>query len=170
MWIASTIGWLSVVRDRQTKGGVLVRPRAKADIDNLHRRFGKRYKMTQPRSDETRDYRWRVSMKRRDWVKIVAQLASEVDYCNFKSAVHARPDQSNKDSAYLSVWSAMLAVQRAEDPVPPPSSWQRDWDRELDYASGRFDDPDPVPTNTIRSVLAERHARKRSIEADHDRR
>jgi hypothetical protein len=146
-----------VVRDRQTNGGVLIRARAKADIDNLHRRFGKRYKMTQPRSDETRDYRWRVSMKRRDWVKIVAQLASEVDYCNFKSAVHARPDQANKDSAYLSVWSAMLAVQRAEDPKQPQSSWQSAWDRH--YATDRFDDELAVPTKTIRTVLAESHAR-----------
>jgi hypothetical protein len=40
MWIASTIGWFGVVRDRQTKGGVLVRARAEADIRNLFRRFG----------------------------------------------------------------------------------------------------------------------------------
>ena len=35
MWIASTISWFSVVRDREHKGRVLVRARAKADIDNL---------------------------------------------------------------------------------------------------------------------------------------
>jgi hypothetical protein len=52
MWIASTIGFSSVVRDRQTKGGVLVRARAKADIDNLSRRFSKSYPMTRPRGNE----------------------------------------------------------------------------------------------------------------------
>jgi hypothetical protein len=158
MWIASTIGWFSVVRDRERKGRVLVRARVEGDVRNLYRRFGRRFKMTRPRSDEDRDYRWRVSIRKRDWVKIVGQLASEIDYTNFKSAVHARPDQGNKDSAYLSVWRAMLAVQRAEDPVQPRMSWQSAWDRELD-ASGRFDDPEPVSVKAIRSVLAESHAR-----------
>jgi hypothetical protein len=49
MWIASTIGWFSVVHDRERKGGVSVRARAEADIRNLYRRFGKRFKMTRPR-------------------------------------------------------------------------------------------------------------------------
>ena len=152
MWCATVIGFFSVARDRQVKGRVLVRARAKADIMNLYRRFSRRFKMTPPRSDELRDYRWRISMRKRDWVAIVGQLASEIDYCNFKDAVHARPDQSDKNSAYLSVWSAMLAVQRAEDPVQPRESWQSAWDRELDYSQGRFDPP-AVPTKTIRSVM-----------------
>ena len=46
---------------------------------------------------------------------IAYQLAMGIDYCNFKEAVHQLPDQDNKHSACLSVWSAMLRVQRAED-------------------------------------------------------
>jgi hypothetical protein len=133
MWCATVIGFFSVVRDRQTKGRVLVRARAKADIMNLYRRFSRRFKMTPPRSDETRDYRWRISMRKKDWVKIVARLASEIDYTNFKDEVHKRSDQANKHSAYLSVWSALLRVQQAEDPVQPRTSWRSAWDRELDY-------------------------------------
>jgi hypothetical protein len=49
--------------------------------------------MTRPRSDEHRDYRWRVSMKQRDWAAIVYRLAMRIDYHNFKDAVHQRPYQ-----------------------------------------------------------------------------
>ena len=124
MWIFTVIGCFSVVRDREKRGGVLVRARAKADIYNLYRKFSKKHRMTPPRSDESRDYRWRLSMRRADWVKIVARLANEIDYTNFKDEVHKRSDQANKHSAYLSVWSALLRVQRAEDPVQPHSSLQ----------------------------------------------
>jgi hypothetical protein len=163
MWIASTIGWFSVVRDRERKGRVLVRARAKADIDNLYRRFGRKYKMTPPRSDESRDYRWRLGMRKRDWVKAIGQIASEIDYTNFKSAVHDRPDQANKHSAYLSVWSAMLGVQRNEDREHRPAdqlylgNFSTPWPHEIDYADSRFDDQAPTPTKTIKSVLAEKH-------------
>jgi hypothetical protein len=94
---------------------VLVRARAKADIENLYRRFSKKFKMSRPKSDENRDYRWRIAMKKRDWARIVYRLAMEIDYYNFKNAVGQRPDQENKHSAYLSVWSAMLRVQQGED-------------------------------------------------------
>jgi hypothetical protein len=114
--------------------------------------------MTRPNADETRDYRWRISMRKKDWVAIVAQLATEISYCNFKDEIHKRPDQSNKHSAYLSVWSAMLRVQQSEDHEHRPAdqmyfnNFSTAWPRELDYATGRFDDPDPIPTKTIRSV------------------
>ena len=73
------------------------------------------------------------------WAKIVAQLALEIDYCNFKGAVRNRPDQENKHSDYLSVWSAMLRVQHGEDHDHRPdnapcfNAWTSAWDRELDY-------------------------------------
>jgi hypothetical protein len=176
MWRATTIGWFSVVRDRQTKGGVLVRARAKADIYNLYCRFStaypakrgqKRFKMTRPKADENRDYRWRIAMKKRDWAQIAYRLSMEIDYCNFKDAVYHRPDQDNKHSAYLSVWSAMLRVQHMEDPAfkevssqPPFNGWASAWDRELDYAAGRFDVPDPEPTKTIRSIMEQRNNKR----------
>jgi hypothetical protein len=117
--------------------------------------------MTRPKADENRDYRWRIAMKKSDWAKIVYRLAMGIHYCNFKDEVHNHPDQANKNSAYLSVWSAMLRVQHGEDQDYRPNNGQgyfdysKAWQRELDYASGRFDDLDPVPTKTIRTVAAE---------------
>ena len=52
----------------------------------------------------------------------------------------------------------MLRVQQAEDHEHRPqdqisNNFSTAWQRELDYANGRFDDLEPVPTKTIRSVM-----------------
>jgi hypothetical protein len=78
-------------------------------------------------------------MRKADWAKIAYRLAMGIDYCNFKDEVHKRPDQANKHSAYLSVWSAMLRVQHEENSrelatQPYFNPWQTAWERELDYA------------------------------------
>ncbi len=44
----------------------------------------------EPRSDATADYRWRAVVTRAEWVVALAQMASEVDYPNFKAAVAQR--------------------------------------------------------------------------------
>jgi len=43
--------------------------------------------------------------------ELAAELASEVDYPNFKSAAHQRADQGNKNHPYSEIWSIMHAVQ-----------------------------------------------------------
>jgi len=112
MWLATLDGFFSTVIDLQEPGRMLIRARCEKDIKNLHRRFrAKCPSMRRPTSDETRDYRWRLSISKRDWVKLVAELANEVHYPNFKSAVHQRPDQDNKSRPYLEIWSIMHALQ-----------------------------------------------------------
>jgi hypothetical protein len=117
MWVATVLGFFSAVKDNESgtrEVRVLVRARCRADVFNLFDRF--KDKITRPTADESRDYRWRVSMKRKDWQKILATLGGEVDYSNFKNAVHEHTDQDNKSSAYLSIWAAMLRLQHLEDP------------------------------------------------------
>ena len=46
-----------------------------------------------PTSDESRDYRWRMSISREDWLTLAGRLAASIDYSNFKNAVHDQPDQ-----------------------------------------------------------------------------
>ncbi len=45
----------------------------------------------------------------------MAELASNVDYPNFKTAVHQRVDQENKNRPYLEIWSIMHALQLDEE-------------------------------------------------------
>src|SRR5260221_8891595 len=108
MWIASILGWFSVVRDAERAGHVLVRARARADINNLYRAHRQSCpSMTPPSSDEARDYRYRLSISREDWIKLAGKLAEEVDYPNFKMAVHEGADQANKHAAYAGIWWIM---------------------------------------------------------------
>jgi hypothetical protein len=70
--------------------------------------------MTEPTSNELRDYRWRLSVSKADFVTLAARLAEGVTYSNFKSAVHKEPSQQNKSLPYLRVWQLLNDVQRAE--------------------------------------------------------
>ena len=99
---------------------MLIRARCKADIQNLFDANRDLPSIERPTSDEARDYRWRMSISKTDWVLLAASLAEAVDYSNFKNAVHDQPDQINKGRAYLAIWRIMHEVQLAEEPPKPP--------------------------------------------------
>jgi hypothetical protein len=40
-------------------------------------RSSKHFRMTRPKADESRDYRWRIAMKKRNWARIARQLSME---------------------------------------------------------------------------------------------
>jgi hypothetical protein len=116
MWIACVDGFFSTVIDKIEPGRMLIRARCEKDIKNLYDRYrDKCPSMREPTSDDSRDYRYRLSVSKRDWVKLVAELASNVDYPNFKTAVHQLPDQENKNRPYLEIWSIMHDVQLDEE-------------------------------------------------------
>jgi hypothetical protein len=116
MWIASTKGWFSVVIDNQRPGRMLVRARCRQDIYNLYNEHHETLaSMEMPTSDPSRDYRWRMSVSKEDFVKLAGRMAEAVTYSNFKSAVHDRPDQQNKTLAYGKVWQTMHEVQVEEN-------------------------------------------------------
>jgi hypothetical protein len=59
-------------------------------------------------SDEARDYRlsaigYRLSISKRDWRKLAAKPAEQVEYDNFKMAVHERPE-SRQNHRLLGIW------------------------------------------------------------------
>jgi hypothetical protein len=99
---------------------MLVRARCRTDIFNLFNACQDLKSIEHPTSDESRDYCWRMSIGKADWVQLAARLAEAVDYSNFKNAVHDQPDQGNKGRAYLSIWRVMREVQIAEGPPKPP--------------------------------------------------
>ncbi len=42
---------------------------------------------------------------------VMAKLATAIDYSNFKSRIHAKPDQADKSSAYSQLWSHLYDLQ-----------------------------------------------------------
>jgi hypothetical protein len=91
MWIFSTIGFFSIVTDSTCKGRMLIRARTKTDIDNLFRSHRETCaSMDPPTSDEARDYRYRLSISKRDWMKLAAkpaEMIATVRSSNQKDAV-----------------------------------------------------------------------------------
>jgi len=107
MWLCTKTGFFSVVIDRQRPGRMLVRARCRQDIENLYEMAKDLASIEKPTSDESRDYRYRMSVDREDWLRLACRSAQRVDYDNFKSAVAKEPSQQNKLEAYHEVWAAL---------------------------------------------------------------
>ena len=123
MWLATTSGWFSVVVDARHEGMMLIRARCASDVAHLYRDHHEALpSLTEPTSDESRDYRWRISISRADWLVLAARLADQVIYGNFKKAVHEQKGQENKSAAYLQVWRALYEVQQRENLDRPPEN------------------------------------------------
>jgi hypothetical protein len=55
-----------------------------------------------------RDYRFRTVATKHAVAQVLARQVTDIDYTNFKDAVHGDPQ---RDDAYLDVWSAMHGLQ-----------------------------------------------------------
>jgi hypothetical protein len=130
-------------RQNKREGFMLVRARCSADIENLYRLYQEALpSMSEPTYNLTRDYRWRLSVSRNDWIRLSAMLAETVNYPNFKRACHDRKDQANKSLAYGRIWQVMADVQRTDgqpaqitDPgesEPSDSDQWEEWIAKLD--------------------------------------
>jgi hypothetical protein len=112
MWIASSLGFYSIVKKEDARGGPLwhVRGRVREDLVNLKRaaRLGGRGAVHE--SPEA-DYRYRLVVGRVGIAKVALALALSVRYPNFKGEVGKRPDQRPKLPIYHRWWSDMLALQ-----------------------------------------------------------
>ncbi len=87
MWVITTQGFYSAVAHRDEPDTVIVRARTRDDIEALRRQIPG----IEPFEDATADYRHRAVVGRAEWVAAVAQLASAIDYDNFKDEVAERP-------------------------------------------------------------------------------
>lgn len=102
MWLFTTQGFYSVVAHRRDPDKLIVRGRAREDLEALRDQIPE----LQVFSDSSADYRWRAVVTRAEWVAAVAQLAAEIDYDNFKGAVAARQGGA-RSRLYHRVWAAL---------------------------------------------------------------
>lgn len=112
MWIASAIGFFSIVQ----KGKELhVRGRFEKDLRNLETVLRKS-KVIHPKARlhlvETplADYRFRFIFKPEQISGILAALSTTVTYDNFKSEIDRRSDQRDKHMAYQHLWSDLACL------------------------------------------------------------
>lgn len=96
MWIFLNNAFLSIVDKDAPAGAVLVRARAKGDIERV---FPGATVTVSPRND----YRYRAVIARDAVAEALAAAVKTLDYSNFKDTVAER----DRHDAYLDVWSAM---------------------------------------------------------------
>lgn len=123
MWLFTVHGFYSAVKcdERRSpllKGHVAVRARVKQHLVNLHQFLPRRWKIKPViREDKHADYRFRMFLPQRVWASIVRRLAKEIDYSNFKGAVHSRPTtcDAGADARYAAalnrIWAVTLDLQ-----------------------------------------------------------
>ena len=103
----TTRGFFSVVAHHDEAGKVLVRARAREDLEALAEIAGPFEVLDTP----DHDYRWRAIMPRVQWSTTLVLLATEIDYPNFKDAVARRQGEA-RERVYHEVWRALRALQR----------------------------------------------------------
>ena len=106
MWLFSKHGFFSAVENFNDANLIHVRARFQGDLERLCAAHGVPSNVKQiPGSD----YPFRMDFGRETWGRIVRQEAENIDYTNFKDAVH---DGTKRDRAYMEVWGVL---QKYED-------------------------------------------------------
>ena len=139
MWIFTKCGFFSAVRHNTDKTLIHVRARFKGDLERLvkfaygHKELKTFLSPTRPRivASPNADYAFRTDFPADDWGAILAALAVDIDYTNFKNAVH---DGTERDSAYMRVWSDMRFAQSRRRSVQTVGGNRQ---RTFDFRSGR---------------------------------
>lgn len=107
MWLCTQIGFFSIV---QKGGHHHVRARVRKDLEQLLE--AAKLQAVEIHESPDADYRWRILVDPLELGTIFGALAATIDYPNFKSRIHSRPDQVEKARAYGSLWSNLAGLQR----------------------------------------------------------
>lgn len=102
MWLFLNNAFVSAVEHMDSPDLIVLRARAKGDISRF---IGVEVEETEtPRAD----YRYRIIIKREEFAKVLATLATRIDYTNFKNSVKAW----DRHAAYTGVWHEMFDFQK----------------------------------------------------------
>jgi hypothetical protein len=106
MWLCTQHGFFSIVQKKP--GEAHIRGRLPADMENLLKLFGTGWPIVETKSN---DYRYRIVCGQGEVSEVMAKLATAIDYSNFKSRIHAKPDQADKSAAYSKLWGNLYELQ-----------------------------------------------------------
>lgn len=102
MWVFLSDSFLSIVQQRGRSGVLLVRGRAKGDIERV---FAK----AKVRTTLDADYRFRAEIPADEVANAISRQIGAISYDNFKSSVR----ETDRHDAYLRVWTTMNLFQGA---------------------------------------------------------
>lgn len=116
MWVFTKKGFMSVVEMRDDVDKVMIRFRCKEDAEAIRMDClstkGDDFSLPDIIKTEEADYRYRIIVDRVVLVELMTTMVSELDYHNFKNAVHGDVD---RDIAYMGVWGEMSELQTRKE-------------------------------------------------------
>jgi hypothetical protein len=122
MWIFTRHGFFSAVCARQGNGRhgqpvdpdrIMVRARLRSHLESLQARFPVLLGDCEIQESAGTDYAFRLFVPKPAWVRVLAGLAEETDYDNFKTEVidHQGAGGAAYEHALHDVWSVMYKLQ-----------------------------------------------------------
>ena len=123
MWIFTRYGFFSAVCARLQDGQhgqpidpnrLMIRARVRQHLDDLRSRFPDQLGACQILEHTGSDYAYRIFVDKPTWCEVMAALAAETDYDNFKTEVlrHQGKDGAAYEHALHKVWSVMNQLQK----------------------------------------------------------
>jgi hypothetical protein len=123
MWIFTKHGFFSAVCARQGDGKhgkpvdldrIMVRARIRGHLEALKKRFPNPLGDCDIQESAGTDYAYRLFVPKSAWTQVVAGLAEEIDYDNFKSEVahHQGKEGAAYERSLREVWSVMHRLQK----------------------------------------------------------
>ncbi len=120
MWLFTKHGFFSAVSAWQGDGTthqpidpdrVVVRARVQSHLEALKARFPEQLGSCDIHVSPKRDYRYRIVVAKPDWSRVLAGLAEELDYDNFKNEVSGHEGRTAYEKSLHQVWSVMRDLQ-----------------------------------------------------------
>jgi hypothetical protein len=123
MWIFTKHGFFSAVCARQGDGRhgrpidpdrIMVRARVRSHLEALKKRFPNILGECGIRESAGTDYAFRLFVQKSAWMEVLAGLAEETDYDNFKSEVARHQGRAGAAYAHSlhEVWSVINKLQK----------------------------------------------------------
>jgi hypothetical protein len=122
MWVFTKYGFYSAVCARQGDGEhgqpvdtekVMVRARVRSHVEALVNRCPSEFESAEIVETPMTDYAFRVFLPKPAWCRVLASLADEMDYDNFKNeAGQSLGHESSYVNALHDVWQVMHRLQR----------------------------------------------------------
>jgi hypothetical protein len=124
MWIFTKHGFFSAVCARQGDGKhgepidtdrIMVRARLRSHLEALTKRFGNLLGECEIHDSAGTDYAYRLFVQKSAWTQVLAGLAEETDYDNFKSEVARHQGRAGAafGRSLHDVWSVMHRLQKS---------------------------------------------------------
>lgn len=123
MWVFTKYGFFSAVCARKGNGKygqpvdpdrIMIRARLRSHLDALLKRFPDLFGESEIQTFTGTDYAFRIFVPKSAWSDVLAALATETDYDNFKSEVarHLGKDGMAYERSLHHVWDVMYGLQR----------------------------------------------------------